>query len=177
MRIKEIVDAELKEDRDVSLIRLYREGAWYRAYEWSAYLAHFFPNGLSDAQRLNPIHKRNKELGSTVVSVGLKMEMLGKFMPNVVPDIQDGYADVHVDLSLYDNPSDLTFANMLDAWKGDIPVRDKQEQKHGASQILSKPMTFTSIMREILRFQLETHTPDDAYRFVRELKDMVISLV
>jgi len=70
MDIKLILESE-KDNFDQ--IRLYREGMFYRAYEYSAF-------SLQKVQTLKTTHKESKALGITYVSVGFPIQSLDKFI-------------------------------------------------------------------------------------------------
>lgn len=175
MKIADIVKYERGFDRETNIMRLYKEGVWYRAYEWSAYLAHFFPNGLTEVQRLRPTHRDNKEYGD-LICVGLKLDMCAKFLPNVAPIMNEDYVDFVVDLSQY-NLESADYDVLLKSWKDAIPIKEEPKAKNKVPQIYSHPMTFSAIMKAIISFPLESKTPDEAFKFVRELKDMVAQLI
>ena len=55
MSAEEIFESEKRNGDDLYDIHFHMEGSFWRAYEWSAYLARNFPSGLDDSQRLKAI--------------------------------------------------------------------------------------------------------------------------
>lgn len=72
MSVKEILESEKRNESNLFDIHFYMEGSFWRAYEWSAYLSHFFPCGLNDDERLRPIKRIDTDNGGYYVQVGLQ---------------------------------------------------------------------------------------------------------
>jgi len=88
MKVKDIYEFETNRNNELDKykIRFFREGTWWRAYEWSAYLSHNFPNGLDENKKLLVTKKHYKELNADLVVVGLQLKSFEKYFPNIKID-------------------------------------------------------------------------------------------
>ena len=175
MKLNEIIELESASDRNLDRMIFYQDGVWYRAYEWSAYLAHYYSNGLPESNRLKPIHKSHKGLSEGLISVGLKLDMVKKFLPGLIPKILDGRVEFTVDLSSY-NIMNRSTQSILSDWKNSVPLRDKSNEI-SVTPLSSKPMTFTLILKKILSYKVDSHGSEDDRKFILELNQMVLQLI
>ena len=86
MMLKDILESEKRNEKDVYNIHFYLEGIFWKSYEWSAYLSRIFPSPLSERERLKPILKTTKNDKNNYVSVGLQLSSFYKYFPNVIGD-------------------------------------------------------------------------------------------
>lgn len=169
MKISQIIEYETSQDRDKTVARLYLENGWYRAYEWSAYLIHNYPNNLEDDKRLRPTHRYVKECDDSIISVGLKLNMINKFLPNAQYKIEDEYIDVTIKLSINENSSN----DLLSKWKESVKIQTPQT----IGKVYSKPFSMTDILKEILGYRMEHTTADEDRTFLYGLKEKCYSLI
>lgn len=177
MGMKEILDKEYSKERDKAKIVFYCSGEWYKAYEMSAYLAHFFYGFSDEKHRLVPVHKKFKGLDEGIVYVGIKVSMVEKFFPDTVPTFTKDTMEINVDLSKYKDLIVDKLEENIKTWKVSTPFKDDTKVCSGAPKYLTDPMTMSSILKTILKYPLEQHTPEESYKFIRELKDAAISLI
>lgn len=94
MKICDIYNFEKNRDfnKDKYVIRFIRNGNWWSAYEWSAYLAHFFPNKISDDKKLSFVAKHYSVLNDDLIYVGLQKKSFMKYFPGLC-DTDDLFID------------------------------------------------------------------------------------
>lgn len=164
MKITEIIKAERDKNRDNNIARLYLDGDWYRAYEKSAYLIRNYPNTLSETDKLKPTQRFYKELKESIISVGLKLTSINKFMPNCEYKIEDGYIDVNIPSNLF---CEDDFSEELNKWKESVP----QKKVKNKGSVYSKPFSMTDIFKEIMSYRIEDASLEDNREFLYMLKD------
>lgn len=159
-------------------MHFYDSGAgWWRAYEWSGWLAHFYPNGLAPEKRLTPSHRPLKEDANGIISVALQLEQMAKFLPGVEPEmVAEGHVVVHVDGEQFKELATKPADELLQQWKSAVPVKQK-EKPQKQSTVYARPSSFTAIMKRIIGYQLEQRTTEDNILFIRELKQMCADLI
>lgn len=183
--IKEIVKRERERtDEDLGVIYFYKEGnsPWYRAYELSAYYAHFYMNNLDKKERLKVIKKRYKVVQDDIMSVGLRLESFKKYLPDLSLDkINEGDFVVSINLSNYDDINLSSYKEKVDIWKMQYEhnnkIVDKKEDKIKHTTVYNSPITMTSIMKEIIRYDTYGKDENDLRIFIKELKEMCASLI
>ena len=138
MKIKEIYDFENNRQytSDKYMIRFIREGTWWRAYEWSAYLAHNFPNGMDDSKRLFVTKKHYVELGKDLVVVGLQLKSFEKYLPCIITDdscfsFENDYVDVNADKFFETIGNEIVDCKkVLEDWKCGFQLSEKKKEKY-----------------------------------------------
>lgn len=174
-----IIDIYNKEHSRTSnnIIFLYKDdkGGWIHGYEWSAYLSRFYNNGLNDNERLKPTRRKIKEVEDGIISIGLLPSSIDKYFPksNIISN-DDTCMQIEVNLEDYDSPQDID--DILSQWKNEYQIKSPQKTAQ-KSFIVSRPSTFSGIMKRIIGYQLESSTPNDNLLFIRELKNMCTELI
>ena len=165
MKISEIYEFEGNREfpRDKYRIRFIHEGNWWRAYEWSAYLAHNFPNNLPEKDRLSLSKKHYVDLGKDLVVVGLQLKSFEKYLPNVKFDnnlfsIEDSYFDIYADK--FYNKNEISFDDFdtfFENWKNEIKLSDKKS-KRSENNNLNNNENLLEIAKEISDYQISNKT-------------------
>lgn len=163
-------------------IHFIREGNFYRAHDWSAWLMVTFP--LTPNQpKINPIAKHLKD-GYIDVFIGFPLTSLEKYIPNdgsvtFVP-IGDDRIDVLVTLTDDVATADFnTVRKAVDEWKQTIPVSNKQSDRRDRETREQAPraMRLTDVIGRLLSFPLESRSPMEAYDFLRQLRNDVAAFI
>ena len=153
---------------DGKSVFLYKEGAFWVAYEQSAF-------ALSNHKRLKATKKHIKAVGGEVISVG--------FPPSVLDFFQD-----HLGFPVALDESCIQFyltapvdSNLFESWKNDTPLSIPQAttKNNTPKQELKEPERVAdtesgySILNHIRTYPLGERSPIETMLFVKELKDRV----
>ena len=119
-KISEILEIEKdrSETKTWNVVHLFKDGGFYRAYEWSAWLIVAFAyddvrKDNVDRKPLNVTRKKIKNGDGDFVFVGFPMKSLEKFMPNNKGFIPISDTQVNVKLKLSTDDTDLSYEEML----------------------------------------------------------------
>lgn len=136
----------IKEEKrnEENLFKIYfrKEGDWYRAFEWSAYLAHYFPNNLEEKDLLKPLKKMLRGLDDGYITVGLQLQSIDKFFPidkelDIISSEEENL--IIIDCELFFKDSDITinnYENILKDWKNNIDFL-KSESKNATEKVVN----------------------------------------
>lgn len=173
-------------DKDLFEIRLIKEGDWYRAYDWSAYLCNNYKNEkLKD--RLKPTHLKQKN-GDETVFVGLQPKSFEKYLPKSVEPktIENGIIvyDVVNYFSLIPDFNIKNYEDILKKWMEDIPIKETRGNPNkilNLSNIDDIPFdddgTIQSIIKEILSIPLISINPIDALKYLSIIQRKLVKHV
>jgi hypothetical protein len=193
MSIAEILEIERnrKESSTWNVIHLFKEGSFYRAYEWSAWLITVVSfndsvrNGTQDRKPLTVTRKKDKNSDGTFVFVGFPLNSLDKYIPNgtELKPISDNQIDIQIELSA--DIGEVSFdaiSNKIDEWKDGVPVKE-EKQKKGKSDDSTpfvmpsdRPMSITCIMTQIIAYPLEQKSPMEVVAFVSDIRKRLAML-
>ena len=198
-KISEILEIE-KERADVgtwNVIHLFKEGGFYRAYNWSAWLivtvaySDEVRKGQTDRKPLNVSRKKVKNGDGDFAFVGFPLKSMEKFIPyytNFTP-VGDTQIDISIEL-----PADLNFcgnaaehgtlsyevlSGAFEQWKQSVPI---QEEKPKRDDVLASetahasPRSITAVMQQVLSYPLESKTPIENMAFISLLKQQLAAL-
>jgi hypothetical protein len=191
MRITPALEFEkLRQDPESwNKIYLHKDGKFFRAYEWSAWLiktvvcTEEIQKERGDSKMLTANRYVSKK--GEYVSVGFPLESLAKFMigfDDFDPNTVDDYATFTI--QTYDEES-ASYDDLLAAfeeWKHALPEKDtKQSQKSNrtGSNIDTEGgrMGMFQIMSQVLSYPIESKTPADNAEFIAMLKRQLSSLL
>ena len=188
-RISEILDIEKQrtEKEEWNVIHLFKEGGFYRAYEWSAWLIVTMAYNdevrqqTGDRKPLNVTHKRSRNSDETFVFVGFPLKSAEKFIPQRTSfeTISDTQIDITIELSWDD---DLSYDSLNEAflkWKEGQPIQEpKQRREDGpVTTGTAQHSTLTGIMSEILAWPLEQKTLIENTAYLSSLKQRLAALI
>lgn len=186
-KLEEIIRTEKSrsDSRTFSQIHLFKEGAFLRAYEQSAWLMSRY--AAADLQPKK--HKTRQTTDGTFVFVGFPLTSLDKYRPERSQDIPFDESHFILDLPVGTFPQELTkelFDSDFERWKNEIAVTDNKNGKtdkiipeaqgdtEGQSAL---PLRLTDIMQEILAYPLEGKSPIETMLFVSELKKKLSAII
>ncbi|MDD5821477.1 MAG: hypothetical protein PUD23_05430 [Prevotella sp.] len=187
-KLKEVYEIEGKRSTMEECVKMhvFREGNFFHLYEWSAWLL-----VIVEKMDLKVTHKEIKNLDGTLLMVGFPESSREKFLPADArtETLTENAFDVMVPVEkLGEGATPEYLAKVYAQWKESVPVEKlkektkKEENKdssgsqalatvssdnHGAKSV--RPVSV--IMHDILRFQVESHTPLDCMFFLVKLKE------
>ena len=170
-------------------IYLHKDGKFFRAYEWSAWLIKTlvctdeFQKERGDAKVLAANRYVTKK--GEYVSVGFPLESLSKYMPNFADvdfsTIED-YAEFTVEMTEYEEmPTYEELLASFESWKKSLPEKNAGSTK--PSRAVANIDTeggrsgMFQIMSQVLSYPLESKTPSDNAEFIAKLKQQLVSLL
>ena len=149
-------------------IRLYGDGSFYRAYEWSAWLCCRYV-------RQNKVTRRFvKLLDSDVVYIGFPRTSLQKYVLDgtEVEECEDGSVVLRLSATLFPPESECKVLSVdFEAWREHLPMAEKTVQKQATDkQPMVQPVSPTGIMQQVLMFPIESRSPIECMLFFAEIK-------
>lgn len=187
-KISEILDIEKdrNEQDKWNIIHLFKEGGFYRAYNWSAWLIVTFSyndDARKETKDRKPLAVSRKKMKSTetdFVFVGFPLKSLDKFVPSNIgfTPITDTQIDVTIDLSYNDDVTYESLEEEYETWKDSIKMsEEKQKYEETVSDSVTiTPRSISSIMSQVLFYPLESRTPIENMEFISMLKSQLASL-
>ena len=182
--IKEIVEVESKElsggHRDI--LHLHREGSFYRAYEWSAFLACRYLHEFKVNKRIF------MGVEQPVAFIGFPETSIGKWMPEGAE--QTAVDEKHFAVRLPELLFGGDTAEVLDAafteWKDAVPLTESQAKgekkvkvQTGVDLVAGKEggATLTSVMQRILAYPIESKSPLESMAFLADVKRQLAGMI
>ena len=187
------LEADRKEPASWNIIHMFKEGSFWHAYEWSAWLICVITYNNEKHKRENtgdPIAVVHKPIGGknqqgTYTMVGFQIKSLDKFVPNRVKleTIDDKQMDIEIELPHDDIP--LTYERLQKAFedwkcqqklsKKDDDDDDEKPQKPRQPH-QQAPTILTDIEAQLLAWPLEQKSPLDTIRFVADIKAQIAAI-
>lgn len=156
--------------REQREIRLYADGSFYRAYEWSAWLC-------SRYVKQNKVTRRFvKSVDGDVLYIGFPRTSLEKYVLEGTEVEDDGAGTVVLRLAetLFPPENEReTLPIDFAAWREHQPMTEqKNDKKNGENEAQNavQPMSATGIMQQLQAFAIESSTPIECMLFLVELK-------
>ena len=181
---------KLREDAESwNKIFLHKDGKFFRAYEWSAWLiktlvcSEAFQKERGDVKILAANRYVTKK--GEYVSVGFPLESLSKYMPNyedVDFETIEDYATFTVEMS---DEEDVTYEALQAAfmeWKQSLPEKDTrggQKASRSTARVDSEGsrVGMFQILSQVMSYPLESKTPSDNAEFIALLKRQLAALL
>lgn len=180
MTIAEIVKIETEREGCLNVVHLIREGNFYHANDWSAWLMTKFPIGEAVNKPMNVTAKRLKD-GYVHAFVGFPVTSLGKYVPNDGSVTFTPVSDAQLDVTLNVDFGDATVEDIraqVDEWKESLPLTDKKQKRDSreASEAAPRAMRLSDIVGRLLSFPLAEKSPLEAWEFVRQLQQQAVNM-
>ena len=172
-KLEEILAFESQRESDEAKrqIHLFIDGTFYRAYEWSAWLCCSYVNPFKATRR----NFRGYE--QDAVFIGFPKDSLGKFTPkgSTVTDIDEGHKIVTLSASMLTSGtgSDTDFTQ----WRETIPLTQPKEKDTRIPVLANRPVSLTGIMKQVLDYRLEQHSPLDCMLFLSDLQRQLTGIL
>ena len=182
MTISEIRKMEEARHGAQKTVHLTREGEWYRAHDWSAWLLTNFPVGEAKDSPLKVTAKKLKD-GYVDVFVGFPCTSMGKFLPNdgtieFLP-VSDTQIDVILRTVDLGDATDEQLRQQVDDWKNQQPLQENKKQRREEQEMREQAPRITrlsDVMARIIAIPMEDISPKEAYDILRELRRQVAAL-
>lgn len=182
--MEDILKVESNRNKDnIRTIYFYKEGnsPWYRAYELSAYYAVHYNNSLKEKERLQASRKSNKIINEGIMQIGLQLESFKKYFPEAeLQEIKENTFSIVIPSSDLCDITLVNYKEKLVDWKNTFDIKSKnkkQSVKEVNKTVYSSPVSFTSIMKEIIRYDTHNRTEDEFRCFLNTLKEMCADLI
>lgn len=184
MTIAEVISIEsAREDADSwNVIHFVKEGDFYRAHDWSAWLMAKFPFGEATEKNLKVVAKKMKD-DYVDAFIGFPASSISKYIPNDgsvdFSVIDESQIDVRIEL-----PADIgevSFENlhkMKEEWKASLPLKNNRQKREDREMHDQAPriIRFTDIISRIISLPIEDLTPREAYDILRDLRRQVSAM-
>jgi len=183
-KISEILEIE-KERTDAStwnVIHLFKEGGFYRAYNWSAWLIVMVAysdevrKDSPDRKPLNVSRKKVKNGEGDFAFVGFPLKSVEKFIPHYTDfkSVNDTQLDISIELP----PTETELSHELleqtvEEWKQTIPITEDRPKRDADETARTAPRSITAVMAQVLSYPLEAKTPMENTAFISTLKQQL----
>lgn len=178
MTIKNILDIEKRNETNLYEIHFFKEGIFWKAYEWSAYLCRVFPSELENNKRLKPLKKYCKKENKEYIQVGLQLTSFEKYFPCVVFNenafkVNDEHIIIYSE-SFFHEKNFEDYEATLNKWKQDVDYRDMNEEKTSSHK---KDKELRLLLKEIIEYSVEDKSLIENLQFLIQLKRKTIELL
>lgn len=185
MTIAEIVSIEeaRQDPSSWNVIHFVKEGEFYRAHDWSAWLMTSFPFGVSIENPMKVIAKKMKD-GYVDAWVGFPASSIGKYIPNdgsvEFKPISDAQIDVTVELPA--EIGEISFDNLnkkKEEWKMSLPLQGNKGQKRENKELTEQApriTRFSDIAARLVSLPMEDLSPREAWDILRDLRRQASAL-
>ena len=177
-QLKEILETEGERAtlQQCAALHLFREGSFYRAYEWSAWLmVHFFPD-------MKVTHRILKG-GEDIVFVGFPLTSLERYTPEGAAVSPSGDREVAMAMPGGVFPPDTGVESLQTDyanWKQAQPLTEaskKREEETKTRAERNAHSRLTDIMLRILAYPVEQHSPMECMAFLSEMKQQISEIL
>ena len=183
MTIAEIIQIESarQEPSSWNVVHFIKEGDFYRAHDWSAWLVATFPFGEAAEKPLKVIAKKMKD-GYIDAFCGFPASSIGKYIPQgtdfqAVSDIQ---IDVKVEIAA--EIGEVSFENLnklKEDWKNGLPLQESKKQRREereSQELAPRGLRMSDIVNRLAALPMEDLSPMECYDILRNLKKQALSL-
>ena len=174
MGYKEHIKDETRTKEDFLKIKLHKEGNFWRAYEWSAYLCEFYPNSLSENEKLKPTYKDVKGIDNSLIFVGFPTSSFKKFFPTI--DNKDFFDDKDgvklIDVSKeFDKIAFENIESLLNEWKKKYKTNSPKSANSSSNSF--KCNNINDVMESLKTFPIESKSHIECLLFLSDLKKKI----
>ena len=178
-KVGDILDLEKKRTTPDELrsIYLWPDGTFYRAYEWSAWLCVRYIRQFKVTKRVF------KAIKSDMLFIGFPQTSLEKFKPEtaIIKESEDKCVILLLPETMVTPDKDSTLENDYQNWRDTVPFADGKDKKSPEQSLPTRAATgsvsMTGIMKHILEFPVESHSPIDCMLFLVDVKKELSSLL
>ena len=175
MKLAEIRQIEETREGQMNVVHLIKEGAFYHAYDWSAWLLSKFSIGEA---KNKPMVVTASKLNDGYINafVGFPATSMGKYIPNDEIAEFNPVSDTQIDIVLNVDLGDATVEDirkMVDEWKDSMPLKQgkkKEREDREVSKEASRIVRITDIIARIVSIPMEEISPKQAYDILRDLR-------
>lgn len=183
------IEKERADPSSWNIIHLFKEGGFYRAFEWSAWLISVITyndevrKATTDRRPLTATHKRIGDSEDTYIFVGFPLNSTDKFIPQrtAFTPVSDTQIDIAITLPQPADGTEVTHERLLEAfakWKQSVKIKEpKPNTKERAAVPAGSRARLTAIMADILAYPLEQHTLIENTQYLSDIKQQLASLI
>ena len=187
-----VEEAPRPDSRSKRTVRLLKVGAFVRAYDWSAWLLKRYGSPLNEGLDTSD--------GGTHIFVGFPLASIDKFIPEGCEQLssEDGIPtewifpetkfppEERYDIldTEYSKWQSETLAGLLteqqerkERKKAKQAVQRAAEDDTMHMEVSAHPFRLTDIVRQIMRFPIDSRSPQECVDFIRQLKDELLELL
>lgn len=177
-QLKEILATERERNslEQCAVIHLFREGTFYRAYEWSAWLC------LRYFTELKVTHRLLKG-GEDIVFVGFPLTSLDRYTPQGSIVLPSGDKSIVMTLPAEAFSPDIdaeTLQSGFVDWKQSQPMTEASKKKVEEERVRTERNAhprLTDIMLRILAYPIEQHSPMECMTFLGDIKQQISEII
>jgi len=177
-QLKEILATEQERTslEQCAVIHLFREGTFYRAYEWSAWLC------LRYFTELKVTHRLLKG-GEDIVFVGFPLTSLDRYTPQGATVLPSGEKSIEMTLPAQAFAPDTdaeTLQSGFEDWKQSQPMTEASKKKVEEERVRTERNAhprLTDIMLRILAYPIEQHSPMECMAFLGDVKQQISEII
>jgi len=182
------IESERKESSTWNKIHLFKQGDFWKAYEWSAWLiatVTYTEEARMNTKSRRPLKVSRMNLADengTYCSVGFPLRSIEKFIPNRqnFESIDDSHIIITVALPQPDEGSELTedsLVNNFGSWKESIKVTEKKKGKIVEITHQQEQKPSGGMLSQIMSYPLSERTAVDNIQFIQSLKQQVSAIL
>ena len=159
-----------------AVIHLFREGTFYRAYEWSAWLCVRYFTELKVTHRL-------LKGGEDIVFVGFPLTSLDRYTPEGAVVLSSGDKSVEMALPAEAFAPDADGESLrmgFEDWKQCQPMTEASKKKVEEERVHTERNAhprLTDIMLRILAYPIEQHSPMECMVFLGDIKQQISEII
>lgn len=179
-----IMDVERRRltQKQETVIHLWADGTFYRAYEWSAWLCVRYVRSFKATKRIV------KSIGADMVFVGFPQSSLEKYLPEgaVIGTNADDEKGVIITLSpeMVRPDEGSTLEQDFQNWRTAVPLTVTKDSSAvnpqdslSIPQRASSPMSLTGIFKEIVSYPIVQSSPIESMLFLADIQKRLSSLL
>lgn len=177
-QLKEILEKE--KDRgsleQCAVIHLFREGTFYRAYEWSAWLC------LRYFTELKVTHRLLKS-GEDIIFVGFPLTSIDRYTPEGAEVFPSSDKSIEMTLPTEAFAPDIEVESLrmdFENWKQCQPLTEASKKKVEEGRVEAQRNAhprLTDIMLRILAYPIEQHSPMECMVFLADIKQQISGII
>lgn len=176
-QLKEILQIENERENleQCSVIHLFREGTFYRAYEWSAWLCQRYFVDLKVTHRL-------LKNGEDIVFVGFPITSLERYTPEGCTVSPLGENNVEImPIGVFPFGADVASLQVdFENWKRSQPLTEASKKKVEQEKTIANRNAhprLTVVMLQILAYPIEQHSPMECMAFLADIKRQISEII
>ena len=177
-QLKDILEKEKERNtlEQCSLVYLFREGTFYRAYEWSAWLC------LRYFTELKVTHRLLKG-GEDIIFVGFPLTSLDRYTPQGAAVLSMGDKSIMMTLPADEFAPDADSDSLrtdFEHWKQCQPFTEVSKKKMEEEKVRAERNAhprLTDVMLRILAYPIEQHSPMECMVFLSDIKQQISEII
>lgn len=178
---------QIERNKKFGNIILFKESSWWRAYEESAFICHYFAKDLNENERLKPTRRKYKDIDESCIFVGFPVKSISKYLPNIE------------DRMIYNDDMNILTINVLDfvsnvnnfddeyiKWKNSVAIKTKNKSNNDNNNVsnnLNKSSNedryfkIIELVQEIVSFPIEHKTMIENMLFISDIKQKFLKII